>query len=311
MRLSLGPPAALLALTAGLVGCGSDSGNVTGPPPQAGVTRVSLTGNTDLNAVGQTSQLTLHGLYSDSSTKDVTADATWTSNTASVATVTGGLVTAVSLGLVTVTARFGGQTTTALVTITPAGTFVLDGRVREPGGGSMSNVRVVEQTSFTDTRTNGSGGFRFFAPSSARIRIELPDYETFEREVTMPATPPRNVFLDAPVQRMVRINAGLSMDNLAIAPNDVSYTIGADLCNPCKLIRVISGGPATLTLRLAWTGAAGALKLWANGIRNSTTGSNITVNVPTTGGQSLVYVGWTLAAGLGAPQYVFFSFSVD
>jgi hypothetical protein len=66
-----------------------------------------------------------------------------------------------------------------------------------------------------------------------------------------------------------------------------------------------------LTLRLTWTGTAGVLKLWANDTRNSTTGSNITVNVPTNGGQSLVYVGWTLSPGQGANEYVSFNLSVD
>ena len=308
MRLSLGPLAALLTL-AGAIGCGGGD-TVTGPSPGT-LTSIQLSGNTDLTAVGQTNQLILTGLYSDGSNKDVTADAAWTSSTTSVATVSRGVVTAVSLGVATITARFSSRTATATLVIAPPGTFVLEGRVREPGGGSLANVRVVEQISFTDTKTDASGFFRFFPFSSAHIKIELPDYETFERDVTRPGTPQRSTFLDAPMQRMVRINAGLSRGDLSIAPNDVSYTVGADLCNPCKLIRVISGGPATLTLRLAWTGAAGALKLWANDTRNATTGSNMTVNVPTGGGQSLVYVGWTQPAGQGAPQYVDFSLSVD
>jgi len=309
MRLSPGPLAALLTL-AGAIGCGGGD-TVTGPAPAGTLTSIQLSGNTDLTAVGQTNQLILTGLYSDGSTKDVTADATWSSSTTSVATVSRGVVTAVSLGLATITARFSARTASATIVIAPAGTFVLEGRVREPGGGSLSNVRVVEQIAFTDTKTDSFGGFRFFPFSSAHIKIELPDYETFERDVTRPGAPVRSTFLDAPMQRMVRINAGLSRGDLSIAPNDVSYTVGADLCNPCKLIRVISGGPATLTLRLAWTGAAGALKLWANDTRNATTGSNMTVNVPTAGGQSLVYVGWTQPAGQGAPQYVDFSLSVD
>ena len=308
MRLSLGPLAALTL--AGAIGCGG-SDTVTGPSTGGTLTSIQLAGNTDLTAIGQSNQLALMGFYSDGSSKDVTAEATWSSSATSVATVSAGVVTAVSLGVATITARVSTRTANVTISIAPAGTFILEGRVREPGGGSLSNVRVVEQISFTDTKTNSSGSFRFFPLSSARIRIELPDYETFEREVAVPIAPQRSVFLDAPLQRMVRIDAGLSRGNLVIAPNDVSYTVGADLCNPCKLIRVISGGPTTLTLRLAWTGAPGALKLWANGIRNSTTGSSITVNVPTNGGQSLVYVGWTQPAGQGGNDYVFFSFSVD
>jgi len=310
MRRFLGSLAALLTLM-GVIGCGSDKANVTGPTPLA-LSSLQVVGNIDLTAIGQSSQLTVNALYVDGSAKDVTADTTWASNATSVVTVSRGLITAVALGTATVTAQYGGKSVGSTITVAPAGTFILDGRVREPGGGSLANVRVVEQISLTDTKTNSAGSFRLFPLSSARIRIDHPDFETFEREIAKPGALTRAVFLDVPLQRVVRIDAGLSRSNLVIAPNDVSYTVAGDLCNPCKLIRVISGGPTTLTLRLAWTGAPpGALKLWASGARNSTTGSSIVVNVPTNGGQSLVYVGWTLPEGQGASQYAFFSFSVD
>ena len=79
------------------VGCGSDD-SVTGPPAPATLTSLQRTGNASLTAIGQTSQLTLNGNYSDGTTKNVTSEATWSSNSPSVATVSAGVVTAVGFG---------------------------------------------------------------------------------------------------------------------------------------------------------------------------------------------------------------------
>ena len=304
-------PLALVAMLSG--GCGSDRGSsVTGPTPApaATLTSMQLTGNTELTAVGQTSQLTLNGMYSDGSTRNITAEAAWTSGAPAVATVAGGLVTSVGLGYVGITARVGSRSASIAVTVTPAGTFIIEGRVREPGSSGLPNVRVVEQIASIATQSDGSGIFRFGGLSSAaRIVIDLPNYEFFRYEVQKPNAPPARVFIDAPLQRVVRINAGQSTAVLTIAPNDVSYDVGADHCNPCKLIRVISSDPGTLMLRLTWTGSPGALHLWANDARYDSASSSITANVPTGGGQSLVYVGW-LQAG-SAPQYINFTLSVE
>ena len=307
MRVFLASLVGLLAV-AGFA-CGSDNGSVTGPSPTPTQTAIRLTGNIDPTAVGQTSQLTLAGVYSDGSTRDHSADAIWSSNTPTVATVTRGLVTVQKFGTAGITAAYQGRSHFTLVTATPAGTFVFDGRVREPGSGDLSGVRVVEQISVTDTLTGGAG-FQFVAIPAARFKIDQNGYEPVVREITpAPGTTPRRFFVDIPLQRTVRLDTGHSTSQ-SIAPNDVSYSVEGDLCNPCKLIRVFSNGPTTLTLRLNWTGPAGALKLWANNQRNSTTGTSLTVSAPS-GGQSIVYVGWTQPAGAGSSQYVNFTLSAD
>jgi hypothetical protein len=45
------------------------------PPPPPSVVGVTITGNTNLSAVGETSQLTLTASLSDATTKDVTSEA--------------------------------------------------------------------------------------------------------------------------------------------------------------------------------------------------------------------------------------------
>ncbi len=285
MRLFLASLVGLLAAAGFACGSDSENGSVTGPQPVPVLSTTTLTGNTDLTAVGQTSQLTLGGAYSDSSTRDLSADSTWSSSNPAVATVTRGLVTVLKFGTAGITANYQGRSHSTTITATPAGTFIFTGRVREPGSGDMAGVRVVEQISFTDAQTNNAGSFEFVGLPAARFAIDRDGYEPIRHEVSpSPGTTPRRVFVDVPLQRMVRLDAGQSVSSLSIAPNDVSYSVEGDLCNPCKLIRVFSG-PTTLTHRLTWTGPAGALKLWANNQRHSSTGTSLTVAAPTGGGR--------------------------
>jgi len=71
-----------------------------------------------LDDVDETQQLTVTATYSDASTVDVTAEASYESSDTSVATVsTGGLITAVAEGDATVTVTYDTKTTTVSVTV--------------------------------------------------------------------------------------------------------------------------------------------------------------------------------------------------
>ncbi|MGP8080149.1 MAG: Ig-like domain-containing protein, partial [Dehalococcoidales bacterium] len=64
--------------------------------------------------LGTTQQFTATGTYSDQSTKDITSNVTWKSSDSTVATVSNkGLVTAVALGTVNITASLSGISSTA------------------------------------------------------------------------------------------------------------------------------------------------------------------------------------------------------
>ena len=39
-----------------------------------------------------------------------------------------------------------------------------------------------------------------------------------------------------------------------LAPNDLSYTVGALRCVDCRMIRVVVGEPGTLHIRATWSG---------------------------------------------------------
>jgi hypothetical protein len=80
------------------------------------VSTLQVTGATPLTRIGQTVQLSAIATVSGGTSQNVTATATWKSSDASVATVSsGGLVTALTSGIATITATYQGTTATATV----------------------------------------------------------------------------------------------------------------------------------------------------------------------------------------------------
>lgn len=119
----------LVGLVAALSGCTS---------PQ-GLDSIQVTPATQSLAVGQSAQLTATGTYGNAShpsTHDVTSSVTWTSNSTTVATVSGGTVTAIGPGTAVITASGSGYkgplTATATITVAGAG-----------GGGTTTGGAVV------------------------------------------------------------------------------------------------------------------------------------------------------------------------
>jgi uncharacterized protein YjdB len=85
--------------------------------------------------VGTSQQLTATGTYDDNSMKDLTATATWTTSSMSTATVTGGLVSGVAAGPVTITASVVnsvGQTIAAPITFSVVVPVTLNSVVINP-----------------------------------------------------------------------------------------------------------------------------------------------------------------------------------
>jgi hypothetical protein len=105
-------------------------------------------------------QLTATARFSDGTTTDVTTDAQWGSSNPSVITVTSsGVVTVVGFGVTGISARYSTQADGVEVRATPPGTFIVFGRVREPGAGGIPGVRVVERQSGHSTLTDDVGVF--------------------------------------------------------------------------------------------------------------------------------------------------------
>ena len=135
------------------------------PPPT--LTSVAITPSPLGLSTDGTQQLTVTGTFDDSSTSDVTAQATFASDNDTIATVTAtGLVTGIAEGTANITATVNGLSATVEVTV--GGTF--DGVVFDDDfgtgvaftafGGSVNNVTV--------DNTEAQAG-------SSSLRIEVPD----------------------------------------------------------------------------------------------------------------------------------------
>lgn len=112
------PGTALLTATAGSI---SSAFTVTVSP--ATVTALTITPATSSIAKGLTRQYTVKGAFSDSTTQDLTFDATWASSAPTVATVSNvagskGFATARTAGSSTISATFGGINGSLELTVT-------------------------------------------------------------------------------------------------------------------------------------------------------------------------------------------------
>jgi hypothetical protein len=162
---------ALCAVTF-VVGCGGET-NESPPPlgtPDAAAgggadtqraTGLTIEGGAAVLKTGAFLQLRAMAAFG-ADTRDVTAEAAWASSDAALATVTGGAVTAVAPGSVTITATFDGQTQSTTLSVEPA---ALTGLVIAPQLDAFT-VGVPEDLTVTavfdsgaeeDTATAGAG----------------------------------------------------------------------------------------------------------------------------------------------------------
>lgn len=256
--------------------------------------RLTLTGDTSLEASGETSQLTATATFADGRTVDVTRESVWGSSFPAVATVSAdGQLTAAGLGSTLIFLRYP-LTNSYLfqqteVAVTPRGTFALTGRVREPGAGGVPGATVVHVASGQSTVSDNSGYFSFGGlTGSRRFSATKENYESNEGDLT-----PED-FFDIPMQRVVRLDADAHQPAYSsrLAPNDMDYLIDGTHCQPCRLIRITSttGRPAQLTL--TWTTSVD-LHLWIDGRRRDPSGlqREIAADIPTGSGEVVIYIG--------------------
>jgi hypothetical protein len=173
-------------------------------------------------------------------------------------------------------------------TVTPAGTFILGGRVREPGAGNVGGARVVHVESGHAVDSTSDGTFMIGGLSGQpRVRVTKAGYEDSETDVTP------NAFHDAPIQRIVHLQAGATALTSQLAPNDVEHQAAPGaFCQPCRLIRVTTATPGNATITLRWSGPA-TLQLWVNGraFQAPSGVREITAETPLVSGDTIVFVG--------------------
>ena len=101
-------PFVVVSLLAMLIGC--DSSNPTRPDTAARVTGISITGDSKFTDLNQVHSLTAMAQLAGASPRDITAQATWQSSDAVVATISPrGETTSVGFGAATITAMYQGH----------------------------------------------------------------------------------------------------------------------------------------------------------------------------------------------------------
>ena len=148
---------------------GAQSGSVAitsrpGSPLASTVIRITLSGANISLPVGTTRALAATGRFFDQSTGDITATATWTSSTPTVATVSDGVITAVGAGTAKVTVSRDGMSAQTLIFVGDAGTLpaislkVWPDETQLPVGGRqnysvLATDRLGNTTDVTDQAT--------------------------------------------------------------------------------------------------------------------------------------------------------------
>ena len=117
------------------------------------LTSIQITPDNPTIAKGRTQQFTLTGIFSDSSTCNITTGITWASINTTVATINaGGLASSNQMGQTTITALYGSLSDTTLLTVGP---HVLDSITITPGNPSVW-IGYTCQLSATGTYSDAS-----------------------------------------------------------------------------------------------------------------------------------------------------------
>lgn len=281
----------LILLSPAWTGCGSEPPTVPTPIPiPTTLGFISISGNFALTRIGETSQLTVTGIFTDSTRKDVTSDVKWKSPDARVVTISlSGMVTVVGFGSAVIACELGSVSAMQVVTVTPGGAFSITGVLSEPTAneflgqfGGLPGVQVFDTLSGFSTTTDDSGRFTLLGLVSlaAHLRLQKDGYEPAEVELTRTG-------VELALQPIVRVIAGETVRPIALAPLDVAYVVGSTRCFPCRLIRLVASQPGTVRVRVSWAQASD-LALLVGGLVVAGGTTELTADVPVDAPRELV-----------------------
>ena len=129
-------------------------------------------------------QLTASVRLADGSTQDVTRSATWESSNASIATVTGGLVSVVSNGEVDIRATYQAMTSSTHIAVTRPNGFTLTGFVTDAATNQAIPGVRVQLIGGGSSHTDDHGAFGI-AVLEGRVLVEFSKdgYQMIEKDV--------------------------------------------------------------------------------------------------------------------------------
>lgn len=296
------------AALAAVMSCGEGPAAPTVLHPLPGLTSLTLTGNTSLTHIGDSSKLTATGHFTDGSAKDVSADMLWFTEIPGVVTISrDGLVSAVALGATSVFVTRQPVFQTVILSVTPPGTLAVGGWTSEPGGEPLAGVLVNETGSgisvVTELSGDDQGAFAIGGLTNGHLTLTKESFEDARFDVTTSG------LIGVLLQRVVRTAVGGTLSG-RLEPHDMDYAVTPDAhCRPCKLIRVTASAPGVLHLKLTWTDAASMLNMWIDGrVYSGTANDELLADVPVGSGELVVYIGKAATDLVGSA--VPFTFSV-
>jgi hypothetical protein len=236
--------------------------------------------------------------WSDGRSTDVTGETAWSINSApeafgslarGVASVSlTGQLQATGFGMAYVRAVFMLGRAERRIIVTPPGTFVVAGRVRQPGSSVLPDVAVLEPVSGQSTTTRNEGEFMLAGLTGTELILTRAQFETVRTTVR-----PFDDLLDVPMQPVYGIVTGGSVMG-ALAPHDLAYEVRPGVtCGVCRLIRVHSSVAGSLSVTLRWSHAPTRMTIWAgqDEFQAAPGATEIAATLPVQAGETVIFVG--------------------
>lgn len=251
----------LLFLT--LQACGGGGGG--GATTTSTLNSIKVTPAVRSIAVGTTQSFTAIGSYSDGSTRDLSTTATWNSSDTSIASLnTDGVATAVSTGVLTITATSAGVSNTSELTVTSA---ILDSLVLSPDSTTIAlgtTQKFIVTGIFDDETAQDLTSIASWASSDDTVA-------TINTNGLVSAVAVGNFSIDAVFGGMTASSSvndvtAATLDSIAVSPATASIGDSASL--PFTATGTFSDGSTQdLTSSVTWTSNdSGIATINANGV---------------------------------------------
>ena len=284
-----------------LAGCGGNSSSSSSTPstpvaPTATVSSIAVSGNSP--AVGDTSQFAATATLSSGTTQDVTAQATWQSSDAAVATVSSaGVVRSMAAGEADITATYSGvrgsQRMRVAAALVPARTLtgiITDDRTGLPIVDQAEAQIMDGENAGKAGRVDANGRYAIpdLAPGTFMVRARATGYESRDHLVAMDAPDVRVDFALRAQSRDVPCSYALtpaSIPDVGYIPGQISVAIrrtsgscawsASTDANWIALASTTGNGDATLTFTYAanpgMAARSGSIRVdWTGGSANLT-----------------------------------------
>jgi hypothetical protein len=249
-----------------------------------GVTRILVAGTPP--AVGASSQFTAVAVLTDGSSETVTAQATWRSSNAAVATVSaGGMVSARSAGPVVISATHGGAEGSLSFTVAQAAAVTLSGTVTDAatrtGLPATVTVKDAAGTKSAAADTTGRYAIHGLAAGPADVTVTASGYVAVTKSIQLIG----DTTLDFALARLSPCpligfdGAGAQGDRFTsytscgftVTATTSNWTVSTGYGHPAPFIQFVSPAGSTTAGEVIVTAAGGAFTFRSVDIYSSTT----------------------------------------